>query len=105
MTFDRETVVLDVASDWTLTVTEGPWRDPFPEPLAPENREFVERCGRWTATAPLDEYGMHGVTLRAVEPVRNEMGEVAGVGLIGDRCTLRAVQWGGDLTVTVESDQ
>jgi hypothetical protein len=41
--FDNE------ADGESLRVTETAWADPFPEPLSSEDREFVERSGKWTA--------------------------------------------------------
>lgn len=37
------------ASGEDLTVSRGPWIDPFEEPLSPENTEFVMRSGKWEA--------------------------------------------------------
>lgn len=47
---DGIVLLLDVASDGeALSVKPSPWTDHFAEPLSPENREFIERSGKWTA--------------------------------------------------------
>jgi hypothetical protein len=44
------TVLLDAAPDGeALAVRPSAWTDPFADPLSVENREFVERSGKWTA--------------------------------------------------------
>jgi hypothetical protein len=47
---DGLTVLMDAAPDGeALTVKSSAWTDYFAEPTSTENREFVERSGKWTA--------------------------------------------------------
>ena len=47
---DGAVVLFDGGSDGeSLTVKGSRWVDPFPEPLSPENVEFVKESGKWTA--------------------------------------------------------
>jgi hypothetical protein len=97
-------LLLDTASDWTLTAQPGPWLDPFTEPLSDEDREFVDEHGRWTA---VDESGgcaepLIGAVIEAAPLAYNDVGEADGVQLVTERAVLNVVQQGGELRAKVE---
>lgn len=50
LTVGERTFVFDAGADGeALRISEGPWVDPFAEPLSEENRRFVEESGKWAA--------------------------------------------------------
>lgn len=51
MTFDNgAAVVLDAAANGqSLVVKVGTWEDPFEGKMTPENRQFVQSSGKWSA--------------------------------------------------------
>lgn len=97
---DGSSVVFDAAGDgYTLKIRKGPWLDPFAEPLSQENREFVEKHGKWTAfdvshTSPYETF--IGTPISDVDAVRDTSGEVVGA----------AVHWPvGHLRIEVAGDE
>ena len=47
---DGSVALLDAGADGeALRVKPAAWTDYFAEPLTSENREFIERCGKWTS--------------------------------------------------------
>lgn len=72
----------------SLRITELAWIDPFAEPLTTENREFVERSGKWTAfdvSADSSWAGLLGEVLSEVEPIMNSAHKLTGVILRTER--------------------
>jgi hypothetical protein len=75
------------------------WEDPFAEPLSDENRDFVEKSGKWTAFDVSAEGAFAtfiGDVLDTVEPVLAGSGKVTGIILRTGR--------GGVVRVGVEAD-
>lgn len=74
--FDNE------ADGESLRVTETAWSDPFAEPLSTENREFVERSGKWTAfdISALGRWAkLIGEPLSDVEAITDPGGKTTGI--------------------------
>lgn len=66
----------------SLRIEEGPWQDPFSEPLSEENREFVDQPGKWTAfdVSTLGLWArLVGEPLADVEAVTNVDGKMTGI--------------------------
>jgi hypothetical protein len=85
--FDNE------ADGESLRVTETAWADPFPEPLSTENREFVQRFGKWTAfdVSALGRWAkLIGQALSDVEGITDDGGKTTGIVLRTQHgCALR----------------
>jgi hypothetical protein len=97
--------VFDIASDWTLEITDGRWQDPFGDVLAPRRRELESEVGEWIPreVAAGDELiEVVQQELRAVTSERDEMGEVCGVRLAFETADLRLFGWAGDLIAELE---
>ncbi|MFO0553687.1 MAG: hypothetical protein U0271_35215 [Polyangiaceae bacterium] len=80
---DDQIVLLDSAAGGEcLRVRTGAWRDPFAEPLAPENQRFVERHGRWVRIDCYKEEpyaDFVGSQVAEASLLKNEWGHVAGI--------------------------
>lgn len=98
-------LLLDIGSDWTLTVQPHAWADAFAEPPSADNRDFVERHGKWTAVDVSDAEAtpMIGSLITSARLLYDEMGDVQGVVLQAGGAVLRASQWGGLLLVQILS--
>jgi hypothetical protein len=97
---DGSTVLFDVGTDGeALRLGETPWRDPFKEPLSPENRTFVDKSGKWT---PFDVSGQppyHALVGQSVLDVRLVVtpgGKITGAALTTRAGTIRVVTRGAD---------
>lgn len=84
-TFDSGfTLRLESGADGeSLRVFADEWADPFAEPLSPENREFIEISGKWSA---FDVSELEGYKLLIGQRVENfglmtRMGKIIGVRL------------------------
>ena len=99
-----DVVVLDVASDWTLTARPGPWVDHFAEPLTEDNREFVRRHGKWSAVdlSPELAEALIGARIESASLIHNEMDEVDGVRFVTPAAIIVARQWGSELQVEAQ---
>jgi hypothetical protein len=92
--FDNE------ADGESLRVTETTWADPFPEPLRTENREFVQRSGKWTAFDVSSVGGwakLIGEPLSDVEAITDDGGKTTGIVL--------RTEHGGALRLGVMADE
>ena len=96
---DGSAVVFDVKSDWTLTVTDGPWRDPY---SGVDTSDPSWDLGTWTKD-PIDDSdpgeAAVGSVLTDFVPHFNEVGEFSGLDLVFDAIVLHLEVRGGDLTV------
>jgi hypothetical protein len=78
-----EVVLLDGASDGeSLRVRNGPWVDPFDEPVSTENLEYIAEHGRWQRVDCsihefYDDFLKEAIT--DVRLLENEHGRTAGV--------------------------
>jgi len=84
----------------SLRVTETAWADPFAEPLSTENREFVERSGKWTAfdVSTVGRWAkLIGEPLSDVEAITDDGGKTTGVVL--------RTEHGGVLRLGVMADE
>jgi hypothetical protein len=83
LTIGERVFLFDNAPDGeSLRIIEHAWHDPFREPLSEENREFVERSGKWTAfdVSTLGPWAkLIGEPLADVEPITNEDGKTTGI--------------------------
>lgn len=83
LTIGEQVFLFDNAPDGeSLRIIEHPWHDPFREPLSEENKEFVERSGKWTAfdVSTLGPWAkLIGEPLADVEPITNEDGKMTGI--------------------------
>lgn len=99
---DGTALVFDTRSDWTMTISRGPWRDPF-DGVDVDDPSWD--LGKWTKE-PLAESdratSVIGSTLRDFTPRFNEVGEFVGLNLIFDTAVITLGVWGGDLTVRTQ---
>jgi hypothetical protein len=83
LTIGERTFLFDNAADGeSLRVTETAWADPFAEPLSIENREFVQRSGKWTAfdVSTLGRWAkLIGEPLSDVEAITDDSGKTIGI--------------------------
>jgi hypothetical protein len=90
---DGSIFLFNVGSDGaSLRVDEEGWQDPFEEPLSPENREFVERSGKWTAFDVSSKQPYNALidrTVVDVQPIMGQLHKIVGAGIITDIGTLR----------------
>lgn len=96
-----DVLLLDIGSDWTLTAQAQAWNDPFTEPISAENRDFVERHGRWTAVdvSQGDARLLTGSSISSASLLTDDMADVVGVVLLADGVVVSATAWGGELFV------
>lgn len=99
---DGRFTTLDVNADWTLDVAARAWVDPFASISAAERLRVAEDVGVWVLSPHSDELDqVIGCTVTAVEPILNEIGELAGVEIIFGDLDLVATSESGNLTVSV----
>lgn len=102
---DGSSICLDAGGDGeTLAVTQGPWIDPFAEPLSEVNREFVDRSGKWSAfeLSASEMLGqIIGQSVVEVDPRRGFMDKLVGIrfGLVS--ADLVAIAEADELHVTL----
>jgi len=103
---DGSSAVFDVGPDGeTLRVDEGPWQDPFQEPLSPDNRAYVQEVGKWTAFDVTDEYpysALTGQRLEAVAAQENSLGYPERVSFRTQAATVSVAVGADELVVKVE---
>jgi hypothetical protein len=88
----------------TLHVDTTPWVDPFAEPLSDENREYVERSGKWTEFDVSDESpysALIGETVYEVRLITETDGKLVGVIISGGSTELAASTGADNLQVTI----
>jgi hypothetical protein len=102
---DSSTALFDVGPDGeALRFEEARWRDPFTEPLSSENREFVERSGKWTAfdvSGQPPYAALVGQAVLDVQPILTPGGKITGAAMTTYACTIRVVTGADDVVVTV----
>jgi hypothetical protein len=102
---DGSAVVLDAGPDGeALAISTARWVDPFEPPLSPENEQYVEASGRWTAfdvsgQAPYS--ALVGVALDGVEPHVNPGGKLIGATMRAGTTVVRAEVEGDEISVDV----
>jgi hypothetical protein len=93
-------LVFDAAPDGeALSAERSTWTDYFAEPLSPDNREYVERSGKWTAfdvSEQLPYSHLIAERLEEVIPVETPEGKLIGATIKTGHCALH---------VEVESDE
>jgi hypothetical protein len=96
---DSSVLFLDAAGDGeALAVNSCPWTDPFTEPLSDENRDYVQKFGKWNAfdVSHQSPYSfLIGEMVNEAVLIRTQYGKVMGVSIRTATRTLR---------VDVESD-
>jgi hypothetical protein len=101
LTIGERPFLFDTGADReSLRVTETAWADPFREPLSTENREFVERSGKWTAfdVSALGRWAkLIGEPLSDVEAITDDGGKTTGIVL--------RTEHGGALRLGVMADE
>jgi hypothetical protein len=89
-----------IAGDGASVVAEEiAWVDPFVEPVSPENREFVDRSGKWEifdVSADREFSSFLGKLLTVAEVAHDEHGILSRVTLGGE---------GASVTFFVEDDR
>lgn len=96
---DGAIVLFDTRSDWTLTVTDEAWRDPFE---GTDTNSSSWDLGRWTKEPVVEGdsvVAMVGAVLRDFMPRFSDVGELNGFDLVFDTIVVRLESQGGDLTV------
>jgi hypothetical protein len=96
-----DVLLLDIGSDWTLTVKPSAWTDAFAEPLSRENRDFVAGHGKWTAVdvSESEAAALVGSLVESVALLHNEMNEVQGATLTAEGGLVHATLFDGELAV------
>lgn len=102
---DDSVVLLDAGPDGeAMAVKAAAWTDHFAEPLSRENREFVEKSGKWTAfdVSSQNPYSRFiGERIRQVTLIRTPENKIIGVTLATLRSTLRVEIQGDEVTVDI----
>lgn len=102
---DGSTFLFNVGADGeSLRIEEGQWRDPFQEPLSPENREFVERSGKVTAfdvSAKRPYDALIGRTVLDIQPIVGPLNKITGAAIITDAGTIRVTIGADEVLVAV----
>jgi hypothetical protein len=101
LTVGERTFLFDSGPDGeSLRIDERPWTDPFTEPLSAENREFVDKSGKWKAldVSTLGDWAtLIGASLTEIEWITNNTGKTTGV--------LLRTEHGGALRLGVMADE
>jgi len=87
-----------------LGLREAVWRDPFEEPLSTENREFIEKSGKWTAFDVSKEPQYAPLVGRAVLEVQRVVmpgGKITGAAISTSAGTVRVIIGADEVLVTV----
>lgn len=102
---DGSTFLFNVGPDGeSLRIEEGLWRDPFQEPLSPENREFVARSGKVTAfdvSAKRPYDALIGRTVLDLQPIVGLLDKITGASIITDARTIRVTIGADEVLVEV----
>jgi hypothetical protein len=106
ITFDSgDTVVLDAAANGqSLVVKLGTWEDPFEGKMTPENRQFVQASGKWSAVDVRHEspyVDLVGERLTCVTPISVEQDDVIGAIMTIGKHEVRAEVEADNLVVNV----
>jgi hypothetical protein len=101
---DGSVLLCDTAADWTLQFFGSAWKDPMPGPLSPDERQYVERYGKWgghdvSGVAPYS--WLIGETVNQVVPQLNELLELSGLLIRTDNAALDLQLWAGELRTFV----
>lgn len=84
-----EVLLLDVNTDLTLLVSRSPWRDPYADCDDAQRAVLAEEVGLWTRV-PVDEGDalapILGATATSVEPIFDEVQELAGIRVFFGSC-------------------
>lgn len=95
-------LTLDVATDWTLSLSTQPWSDPFADADTMQRRELARQVGLWEEAPPSRRLGqLVGQALTSVDPMLNEVGELSGLRLGFDRVAIIALVWDGAVAIHV----
>jgi hypothetical protein len=102
---DGTSIIVDAGADGEkLTLTPGPWVDPFREPLSEENRRFVESSGKWTLCelTPQDPLRRAiGHQVARVDELRNLADSVVGAHIQLDNLVLQLAADSDELLIDV----
>lgn len=96
---DGTATVFETKSDWTLKMSDGPWRDPF---KGIDTDEPSWDLGKWAKRSVTEDNPVTaalGAVLRDIVPRFNEVGEPIGADLEFDTITVRVEGYAGYLTV------
>ncbi len=104
---DRSVMLIDTKTDWTLTVSDVEWEDPYgPEPYPEATLQTVTELGRWVKrdVSRTPEFGgFIGQTLASISWQWYEVGDARGVILDFGRGRISAhVGDGGEVHVETE---
>ena len=106
LTWDNDGVTaFDIATDWTLEITDRPWADPFAGASPDRLGDLDGEVGIWVRAQVADDDPLVvviGQSLLSATPERDEMGELVGVRLCFDTTTLRLFGWEGNLRAQIE---
>ena len=90
---DGEVRLLDVRTDLTLLVSSSPWRDPYAGCTEAQRAVLADEVGLWTRV-PVDDADVLapilGATVTSVEPVFDEVHDLAGIRVFFGSCVLSA---------------
>ena len=102
---DGATVVLDAAANGqSLVVKLGPWEDPFEGKMTPENRQFVQSSGKWSAVDVRHEspyVDLVGERLTGVTPISVWKDDITGVIMTIGKHEVRAEVVADNLVVNI----
>jgi Protein of unknown function (DUF3037) len=105
LTFEDGSVLLcDTAADWTLQFFGAAWKDPFGADLTPDERQYLERYGKWGAhdvTGQPPYSWLRDETVSQVIPQLNELLELSGLLIRTDNAVLDLQLWAGELRAFV----
>ncbi len=102
---DGATVVLDAAANGqSLVVKLGTWEDPFEGKMTPENRQFVQSSGKWSAVDVRHEspyLDLVGERLTCVTPISVGVDDVTGAIMTIGKHEVRAEVEADNLVVNI----
>lgn len=104
---DRSVMLIDTKTEWTLTVSDLEWKDPYgPEPYPEATLQIVTGLGRWVKrdVSRTPEFGgFIGQTLASISWEWHEVGEAKGVVLDFEHGRISAhVGDGGEIHVVAK---
>ena len=96
---DSSYTVIDVNADWTISVAQDRWVDPFRGAKDPD-------LGHWELVTACDGDPLArvlGGVVISYSIQLNRVGELYGIEMMFDRGVLRTRVWGGDLLAVVDA--
>jgi len=99
---DGSFLLLNTHTDWTLSIEQEEWSDPFAPALTKEKGEFIRDAGKWSAfdrSHTVPAHFLLGRTVSAFQEIRDEIGQIMGAILEFDEFAVKAYSYAGETRV------